>query len=273
MPRARETPTVTTYFTALQKIFALEAEVLTGVIPHLGERGRNDEERFRSFLARVLPKKYTVGTGFIVCSDPSVDVSSQTDVVIADEVFNTPLHRELSALIYPIETVYATIEVKGRLESRDLVKICADITKMRTLAKHRWYVNYEGRAKDKNKPNQRVVEIKEKSAIGWPAPRSFVFAYTKKGWPTADRLREDLESTAAKQPGAHIHGLAVLSENWYFTQEAFAQRPTFSIHTDNSLMWFFRDLLQSVSSLSMREMSIGRYLKHSAADDATKHRR
>lgn len=260
MPRSRTTPTVTAYFKALQKIFQLESEVLTGAIPHLGERGRNDEERFRQFLSRVLPRKYSVGTGFVVCSDPSVRISSQTDVVLADEVFNTPLHRELSAFIYPIETVYATIEVKGRLERRDLNKICVDIATVRELARHRWYVTYESEPKSRKAPQKRIVRVREQRADGWPAPRSFVFAYSQKGWQTADQLRDALQATAQKHPRAHIHGLGVLEKDWFFSQEAFEEPARFSVMQGDALMTFFRELLQCISSLGMKEMSVNRYL-------------
>jgi hypothetical protein len=50
MPRGNETPGVKAYYQALQKIFDLQSEILTAVLPHKGERGRNDEERFRDFL-------------------------------------------------------------------------------------------------------------------------------------------------------------------------------------------------------------------------------
>jgi hypothetical protein len=40
------------------------------------------------------------------------------DVVIYDEFHNAPLHRELSSNVYPVEMIYATAEVKRRLEKR-----------------------------------------------------------------------------------------------------------------------------------------------------------
>lgn len=113
MARGRAVPRVGDYYQAIQEIFAKQAEILTAVLPHFGERGRNDEERIRDLLGRVLPRSLSLGTGFVVSSSPSVPPSAQTDIVIYDELWNSPLHRELSAYVYPIETVYAAIEVKG----------------------------------------------------------------------------------------------------------------------------------------------------------------
>ena len=85
MARTKATPGVKAYYEALQRVFELQSEVLTAALPHMGERGRNDEERFRDFLSKTLPRKFSIGTGFVVCSDPSVPQSNQNDIVVFDE--------------------------------------------------------------------------------------------------------------------------------------------------------------------------------------------
>lgn len=72
----------------------------------------------RAFLARILPRRFSVGTGFLVCSNPAVPASHQIDTVVFDEIYNSPLHRELAAYVFPIEMVYGTVEVKGLLRAR-----------------------------------------------------------------------------------------------------------------------------------------------------------
>jgi hypothetical protein len=57
MPQKPRTPGVQAYFDTLRHLFALESRVLSGTLPHYGERGANDELRVRQFLSRVLPKK------------------------------------------------------------------------------------------------------------------------------------------------------------------------------------------------------------------------
>src|SRR6266566_743017 len=122
MKRSLETPGTQAYFDALTRVFALESGVLTATLPHPGERGRNDEERFRAFLAKVLPRRFSIGTGFLVCSDPDAPASRQMDTVIYDEIYNSPLHREPAAYVFPIEMVYGVVEVKGLLNSSGLVR-------------------------------------------------------------------------------------------------------------------------------------------------------
>jgi hypothetical protein len=256
MRRTKASAGASEYFRALQSIFQLEAKVLTSVLPHLGERGRNDEERFRSFLSRVLPRKFSVGTGFVVCSKPGVPVSDQNDVVLVDEIDNSPLHRELSAYVYPVEMVYGTIEVKASLTKADLIPICESIKKIREAGKHRWYLKYGRRKKRKGKYVVSKTEVRE-----IVSPRTFVFAYGKKNWRTIDDLVADLK-VACKKTDAHIHGLAILESNWFVKQKPHSLRgPQFSMSQSDALLRFTRELLHSIASLRMGQASTDRYFR------------
>ena len=86
MARTADTPGTAAYYNALRSIFELESKILTATLPHAGERGRNDEERLWAFLAKVLPRRFSVGTGFLVCSNPAVRASRQMDTVLFDEI-------------------------------------------------------------------------------------------------------------------------------------------------------------------------------------------
>jgi hypothetical protein len=260
MPHIPRTSGVQAYFDTLRRVFALESEVLSGALPHYGERGANDELRVREFLSRVLPRKYSIGTGFLICSNPSIPHSAQTDIIIFDEIQNSPLHRELAANVFPIEMVYGTVEIKASLRRGDLLKISKDIAKVRGLARERRYAQYSAVPKDPARP-----EIKVSAAIevqtGAPPPRAFVFAFSQTGWKRAASLRLALER-AASRGGSHIHGLVVLDKDWYFSQEAYAdQGPRFHIKEGNALLHFVRGMLHSLSSMPMNQMSINRYFR------------
>lgn len=202
-----QTPGVEAYYNTLQKLFQLQSEVLSEVLPHYDERGENDEERVRDFLQKVLPKKFSVGTGFIVCSAPSLPPSSQTDVVIYDEICNSPLHRELAAYVYPVEMVYGTVEVKAALRSSDLKKIFEDIQKIHAMTEHRWYVQYMSAPKDPARPNELVV-VPGEFKVPKPPSRSFVFAFSQEGWSSVESLADSLKggcATSASAPTRASH--------------------------------------------------------------------
>lgn len=257
-----KTPSVKNYYSALQDQFRLQSKVLTDVLPHAGERGRNNEERFREFLSRILPKKYSVGTGFVICSEPSVPTSSQTDVVLFDEFHNSPIHRELASHVYPVEMVYGAVEVKGRIEKRDLKKIFEDIAKIRALGAHRYYIKYGSVPKSESEPEKLVVGQSELHSE--VPPRAFVFAYEQRGWKNLNDLLISLEETFREAP-AHIHGLAILDSDWYVTQEAHAEKPPeYHAAEGNALLNFVNGMLHSIGSVGMLPMSIDRYYRNDA---------
>jgi hypothetical protein len=239
----------------MQRIFELEAEILTAVLPHAGERGRNDEERTKAFLARVLPKKFSIGTGFILCSNPQLEPSRQNDIVIFDEAQNAPLHRELAAFVFPIEGVYGIVEVKGLLQQSDLVPILENIAYVRALAKHKVYVNYEGMPWDE--PHQTVVRQSEWS---YPlAPRAFLVAYDA-SWSTLEGFTKAWLTALREVRAAHIHGVIVISKGWYALQQPYRQEPELEIFTDRALLRFTTNMTHALASVGMGAASMDRYL-------------
>ena len=258
MKRKTDSPGTQAYYDALKHIFELESGVLTATLPHAGERGRNDEERFRTFLAKVLPRRFSIGTGFLVCSNPAVPPSRQMDTVIYDEIHNSPLHRELAAYVFPIEMVYATVEVKGLLTPSDLVPVLQSIARIRRLAKEKYYVVYGETAIGQEKPDQTVVAQIE--VVHKLAPRAFLFAYDAT-WKRHGNFVKALKKALAKVPDAHIHGVVVLAKEWFAYQVAYAENePKVKHYTDNGLLRFVKHMIHNIASVPIRQMSIDRYL-------------
>ena len=108
MGKKPRTIDVQEYYDALRSEFLLKAR-RSAVISHLGERGRNEEQRVRNFLRSVLPQRFSVGSGVIVSSNKTLGPSPHMDVVIYDEFHNASLNRELAFSVYPVEMGYATI--------------------------------------------------------------------------------------------------------------------------------------------------------------------
>jgi hypothetical protein len=107
-----------------QKIFAQAAKKLRqdfgelSTVPHRALKGHEAEKLVRTFLAGHLPKRFGVGSGFII--DHNDSVSKQTDVIIYD-AHNCPVYRVSDdAAIFPNENVAAVVEVKARLDREKL---------------------------------------------------------------------------------------------------------------------------------------------------------
>jgi hypothetical protein len=161
-----------------------------------------------------------------------------------------------------VEIVYGTVEVKGRLEKRDLPKICKDIAKIRALGAHRYYLQYGAAKKSDDQPDARVVSKHE--LLSDLPPRAFVFAYEQRGWKNLSDLVGSLKAAATEFP-AHIHGLAVLDRDWHVYQEAFAKNgPQFYASEGDALLKFVSGMLHSIGSIGMLPMSIDRYFQDGA---------
>ena len=266
LKRSTESPGVKAYYTALQRILDLQRGVLTGVLTHKGERGRNDEERLRLFLRQVLPQRFGLGTGFIISGNPDAVASNQTDIIISDQYTNSPIHHELAAEVYPIETVLATVEVKGSLSStrdektgkKDLGSTLESIAKIRKLAEDKQYVRYVSVQKKNHPEDHRVVS--KRILRSTVPPRSFLFAYHTEEWKNMDSLGEYIEHCLQDHLCAHVHGVVVLDKDWFFKQESFTgdKRHVFRSKGD-CLLKFVNALLHGIQSIPMYPMDIDVY--------------
>jgi hypothetical protein len=122
-----------------QQIFAQAAKKLRQdfaelyTVPHNVLKGHEAEKLVRAFLSSHLPKRFGVGSGFII--DPRDAISKQEDVVIYD-AYNCPLYRASDdAAIFPSENVAAVIEVKSSLDKQRLEEAFENISFAKSLGK------------------------------------------------------------------------------------------------------------------------------------------
>jgi hypothetical protein len=108
-----------------------EVNILSQLIDHAGERGRENEQALQRVLERFLPKVYGLGTGLVI--DSSGNYSRQMDLVIFDQQHHPSWLGQTTALLHPIETVYGVIEVKTTLRSGDIEDIGRKCRSVRAL--------------------------------------------------------------------------------------------------------------------------------------------
>ncbi|MDT0149850.1 hypothetical protein Q9R38_25255 [Priestia aryabhattai] len=104
-------------------------EAIKSVI-HNGQKGELREGALREVLKKYLPNKYGVTTGVIV--DARGTQSKQQDIIIYD-IMTCPVLINEEIRMIPIESVYATIEVKSSLDSTILSEACENIQSVRDL--------------------------------------------------------------------------------------------------------------------------------------------
>lgn len=104
-------------------------EAFSGV--HEGEKGRSNEQVLGAFLREFLPGKYSIGDGFVV--DSHGGVSKQCDLILHDRLFNPELFALGPANFYPVEVVYATVEVKTSLDRRAIEDVAEKVRSVKGL--------------------------------------------------------------------------------------------------------------------------------------------
>ena len=130
---------------SIAKKMVSEYHDITDMIEHMGTRGASREETLKKYLSELIPQKYQIGTGII--TDIEGTQSKQQDLFIYD-AFNSPvfLKRETSVII-PVESVYATIEVKSSLSKETLKQSIENIRSVKQLKQTQlknsvWIPNY-----------------------------------------------------------------------------------------------------------------------------------
>ena len=75
------------------------------------ERGEANEVLLTDLLIKFLPKKYSVVMGIVV--DRNGRPSRQVDINVYDSHFHPDLFSQISTVLYPVDVVYMTIELKS----------------------------------------------------------------------------------------------------------------------------------------------------------------
>lgn len=115
-----------------------EVDFINEVFQHQGLKGEGNEAAIRNLLEKFIPRKYGVGSGIVI--DQEGTPSKQCDIVIYDN-HSYPEILSLSSIhIYPVDFVYATIEVKTTLDAGKARESVENIKSVRGLnyLKHRF---------------------------------------------------------------------------------------------------------------------------------------
>ena len=130
-------------FDGLGKKLQADFELLTNQFRHSLSTGEAREFVLKELLRQYLPARLGVEKGIIVSSLKAECPSKQIDIVIYDKL-NTPvLYSSDNARIFPIEGVYAVIEVKSHLNVKELEKSIENIRSVTKLTK-RAFIEQKG---------------------------------------------------------------------------------------------------------------------------------
>jgi len=101
------------------------------IIEHTGSRGSLAENLLRELIAEFLPRRWAVGTGFILNADRRV--SRQVDVLVYDVMTTAPVYRDGDFVALSAGTAKLAVEVKSHLDSDGIPQALENIRSIKEL--------------------------------------------------------------------------------------------------------------------------------------------
>ena len=101
-----------------EEMSSKSAKIRRDFAQHRLSAGENRQDLVGQFLVDHLPKRFGVDTGFVISRDDQF--SKQADLMVVDKENNVPLYPDYRNRLWPVESVYALIEVKTHLNPDDL---------------------------------------------------------------------------------------------------------------------------------------------------------
>ncbi len=248
-----KTPSIhNAYVEAASEIAKTTKKRVADLIGHGGEKGRVVEGLVVELIERFLPKRFSIGSGLIVTS--SGKVSSQTDIVIYDNFHNAPIKMHHGLSIFPIESVYATIEVKSTLDDEGFQKSLKNNAKLRSFKAEKYYVKYDP---VKVEGQRGKYTVGAKTLPIELAPRTYIVAFEAE-WNTYDGLKERFRYLAEKQK-THLHGVLILDPDWFYWQKAHVATQIRG-EESNGTRAFLLNLIRNIDSFPMIPAQMHHYL-------------
>lgn len=111
-------PIVEEYWDGVVRRLQAEVDIFNRLIGHAGEQGRENELALARILENLVPRRLGIGSGIVI--DSTGQRSQQTDIVIYDLADQPTIMAQTNQVLFPVEVVYAVVEVKTVLRAADL---------------------------------------------------------------------------------------------------------------------------------------------------------
>lgn len=98
---------------------------------HRLSAGEHREDLVKNFLQGHLPKRFGVSSGFAISTEGMF--SSEADLLVVDHQNNAPLYPHNRKSLWPVEAIYALIEVKTYLSRTELKNAISKGRKFKSL--------------------------------------------------------------------------------------------------------------------------------------------
>lgn len=120
------------YYEGILRQLRAEVDDVNALFHHQGVKGAGNEDAQRDLVRRFIPKRYDVGMGVVI--DREGHQSRQCDIVIYDSALYPSLLALTSQQLYPVDIVYATVEVKTTLDAKTAQEAKVNVASVRHLS-------------------------------------------------------------------------------------------------------------------------------------------
>ena len=103
------------YYRGITNQMRAEVDLINSIFQHQGVKGSGNEQILRDLTTKFVAQRFGVGTGIVI--DKNGKQSRQCDIVVYDTLLYPSLFTHTSAHIFPVDIVYAVVEVKTTLDS------------------------------------------------------------------------------------------------------------------------------------------------------------
>jgi len=221
----------------------LEIKSIKLIMKHAGAKGTEAEKILVNLLKKYLPKRYSFGSGFVTEND---FLSPQTDIIIYDEILNSPIYQGEFNGVYKLGAVYACIEVTmGELTPEKLEEDIEKLGKIRFLAKG-CKVKFKNISSIPHESGQGTI-VSNQPFESSPPPRTYICALSGTSYKTPEELSTKIEELTKKY-NAHMHGVLVIDDKsnesnkeWLVCTKAYNNHKTI-MFTEDSLYQLIKQM-------------------------------
>jgi hypothetical protein len=121
------------YYQGIMDQIQIEVDLINSNFNHNGLKGEGNENIIKEIIKKSIPAKYGVDTGIVI--DKDGNQSKQCDIIIYDKFSHPQLLGLSSVKMFPVDIVYAVIEVKTTLDKTAAIKSIENINSV-------WNLNY-----------------------------------------------------------------------------------------------------------------------------------
>lgn len=231
--------------------------------------GTYKETILKNHLASKVPSRYAISSGFTMsAANVNKIITKQTDILIWDEIDNSPFYRDTDFVIVPPEAVKVAIEVKSTLSNGSLKIALKNLDS---------YITFRGHVRYNTNISKCIFAYQIDNKLTFPNGvlrllRDFYNA--ESSWPNIDRLNFSKNSQNLKHwsfPWVSlivVLGVGVIVLNkWHINGTSF---PVYSVHPanatsiDNTYGFLERFILAQL--LDCTNLSIGQQDRPGMAD-------